>query len=66
MKRVIARLDIKGNRLVKGIHLEGWRFLPNHPNDYCFDYYRQRTECVHTSADYMPYMPNISHCIKSG
>lgn len=41
MKRVIARLDIKGNRLVKGIHLEGWRFLPNHPNDYCFDYYRQ-------------------------
>lgn len=41
MKRVIARLDIKGSRLVKGIHLEGWRFLPQHPNDYCFNYYLQ-------------------------
>lgn len=41
MKRVIARLDIKGNRLVKGIHLEGWRFLPEHPNEYCFKYYLQ-------------------------
>ncbi len=40
-KRLIARLDIKGNRLVKGIHLEGWRFLPNHPNEYCYDYYLQ-------------------------
>ncbi|MCC6818887.1 MAG: imidazole glycerol phosphate synthase subunit HisF [Bacteroidia bacterium] len=40
MKRVIARLDIKGNRLVKGIHLEGWRFLADHPNDYCFKYYQ--------------------------
>jgi cyclase len=39
MKRVIARLDIKGNRLVKGIHLEGWRFLSESPNDYCFGYY---------------------------
>lgn len=41
MKRVIARLDIKGQRLVKGIHLEGWRFLPDHPNNYCFKYYEQ-------------------------
>ncbi len=41
MKRVIARLDIKGNRLVKGIHLEGWRFLPEHPNEYCYKYYLQ-------------------------
>jgi cyclase len=41
MKRVIARLDIKGNRLVKGIHLEGWRFLPEHPNEYCYNYYLQ-------------------------
>ncbi len=40
-KRLIARLDIKGNRLVKGIHLEGWRFLPKHPNEYCYDYYLQ-------------------------
>ncbi len=41
MKRVIARLDIKGHRLVKGIHLEGWRFLPDHPNNYCYEYYLQ-------------------------
>lgn len=39
MKRLIARLDIKGNRLIKGIHLEGWRFLPGDPNDYCYKYY---------------------------
>jgi len=41
MKRLIARLDIKGNALVKGIHLEGWRALPNHPNEYCHQYYLQ-------------------------
>ncbi|MEN9345752.1 MAG: imidazole glycerol phosphate synthase subunit HisF [Bacteroidota bacterium] len=41
MKRLIARLDIKGNALVKGIHLEGWRALPNHPNEYCHKYYLQ-------------------------
>ncbi|MCC7532421.1 MAG: imidazole glycerol phosphate synthase subunit HisF [Bacteroidia bacterium] len=39
-KRVIARLDIKGNRLIKGIHLEGWRFLGD-PNEYCLKYYEQ-------------------------
>lgn len=37
-KRIIARLDVKGERLIKGIHLEGWRFLGN-PNDYCRKYY---------------------------
>ena len=41
MKRVIARLDVKGPRLVKGIHLEGWRFLPKTPNEYCYEYYLQ-------------------------
>jgi cyclase len=41
MKRVIARLDIKGNRLIKGIHLEGWRFLPGDPNEYCLKYYQE-------------------------
>ncbi|MBX2985083.1 MAG: imidazole glycerol phosphate synthase cyclase subunit [Bacteroidia bacterium] len=41
MKRVIARLDIKENRLVKGIHLEGWRFLPHSPNEYCYQYYTE-------------------------
>lgn len=41
MKRLIARLDIKGNRLIKGIHMEGWRFLEGHPNDFCSRYYEQ-------------------------
>ena len=40
MKRVIARLDIKLNRLIKGIHLEGWRFLGD-PNLFFLDYYKQ-------------------------
>lgn len=39
-KRIIARLDIKGNRLIKGIHLEGWRFLGD-PLEYCYNYYKQ-------------------------
>ncbi|MCU0421877.1 MAG: imidazole glycerol phosphate synthase cyclase subunit [Bacteroidia bacterium] len=39
-KRIIARLDVKGNRLIKGIHLEGWRFLGD-PNEYCLKYYEQ-------------------------
>lgn len=39
-KRIIARLDVKGNRLIKGIHLEGWRFLGD-PNEYCIKYYNQ-------------------------
>ncbi len=37
-KRIIARLDVKNDRLIKGIHLEGWRFLGN-PNEYCRKYY---------------------------
>lgn len=36
--RIIARLDIKGNRLIKGIHLEGWRFVGD-PNEYSRKYY---------------------------
>jgi len=39
-KRIIARLDIKGNRLIKGIHLEGWRFLGD-PNEFCLKYYNE-------------------------
>ena len=39
-KRVISRLDVKGNRLIKGIHLEGWRFLGD-PNEFCSKYYQQ-------------------------
>ena len=37
--RLIARLDIKGSNLIKGIHLEGLRVLGK-PNDFAVDYYR--------------------------
>ena len=36
--RLIARLDIKGPNLIKGIHLEGLRIIGN-PNDYAKKYY---------------------------
>ncbi|MFN7302379.1 MAG: imidazole glycerol phosphate synthase subunit HisF [Bacteroidota bacterium] len=39
LKRIIARLDIKQNRLIKGMHLEGWRFLPEEPQVYCSRFY---------------------------
>lgn len=38
--RLIARLDIKGTNLIKGIHLEGLRVV-GVPNDYAQDYYKQ-------------------------
>lgn len=39
-KRIIARLDIKGPNLVKGIHLEGLRVLGK-PEEFAEYYYRQ-------------------------
>ncbi len=38
--RIIARLDIKGSNLIKGIHLEGLRKIGN-PNEYALKYYNQ-------------------------
>jgi cyclase len=38
--RLIARLDIKGENLIKGIRLEGLRII-GAPNDYATRYYRQ-------------------------
>lgn len=38
--RLIARLDIKGPNLIKGIHLEGLRVI-GHPNEYARRYYEQ-------------------------
>lgn len=38
--RLIARLDIKGPNLIKGIHLEGLRVMGN-PNEYALRYYLQ-------------------------
>ena len=36
--RLIARLDIKGENLIKGVHLEGLRKIGN-PNEYATQYY---------------------------
>jgi len=38
--RLIARLDIKGQNLIKGIHLEGLRVVGS-PNEYAHKYYNQ-------------------------
>lgn len=38
--RLIARMDIKGENLIKGIHLEGLRVLGN-PQEYATSYYQQ-------------------------
>ncbi len=38
--RLIARLDIKGPNLIKGIHLEGLRVIGS-PNEYALNYYKQ-------------------------
>jgi cyclase len=38
--RLVARLDIKGVNLIKGIHLEGLRVIGK-PNEYAQRYYRQ-------------------------
>src|SRR6267378_3995692 len=38
--RIIARLDIKGQNLVKGIHLEGLRIVGD-PHAYALRYYEQ-------------------------
>ena len=39
-KRIIARLDIKKNKLIKGVHLEGLRPIGN-PIDYANQYYEE-------------------------
>jgi cyclase len=38
--RLIARMDIKGENLIKGIHLEGLRVIGN-PQEFATEYYRQ-------------------------
>jgi len=50
--RVIARLDIKGPNLVKGIHLEGLRVLGK-PEDFACHYYEQ-------GADELIYMDVVA------
>ena len=50
--RLIARLDIKGPNLIKGIHLEGLRVVGN-PQDHAYRYYQQ-------GADELIYMDVVA------
>jgi imidazole glycerol-phosphate synthase subunit HisF len=50
--RLIARLDIKGPNLIKGIHLEGLRIIGS-PNEYALRYYQQ-------GADELIYMDIVA------
>lgn len=64
--RLIARLDIKGPNLIKGVHLEGLRVIGS-PSEYAQQYYKQ-------GADEIIYMDcvaslygrnNLSHIVES-
>jgi imidazole glycerol-phosphate synthase subunit HisF len=50
--RIIARLDIKGPNLIKGIHLEGLRVIGS-PNEHALRYYKQ-------GADELIYMDCVA------
>lgn len=50
--RLIARLDIKGPNLIKGVHLEGLRVVGN-PNEFAMHYYA-------TGADELIYMDTVA------
>jgi cyclase len=50
--RLIARLDIKGPNLIKGVHLEGLRVVGS-PNEYALKYYEQ-------GADELIYMDSVA------
>jgi len=52
MLRLIARLDIKGHNLIKGIHLEGLRVMGS-PNEHALRYYLQ-------GADELLYMDCVA------
>ena len=53
--RLIARLDIKGPNLIKGVHLEGLRVIGD-PQEYARQYYEQ-------GADELIYMDVITYRI---
>lgn len=50
--RLVARLDIKGPNLIKGVHLEGLRVIGS-PNEYATRYYRE-------GADELIYMDCVA------
>ncbi|MEE2746387.1 MAG: imidazole glycerol phosphate synthase cyclase subunit [Pseudomonadota bacterium] len=50
--RLIARLDIKGPNLIKGVHLEGLRVIGN-PHEHAYSYYEQ-------GADELIFMDSVA------
>jgi len=50
--RLVARLDIKGPNLIKGVHLEGLRVVGS-PNEYAIKYYKQ-------GADELIYIDSVA------
>ncbi len=50
--RLIARLDVKGSNLIKGVHLEGLRVIGS-PNEYAIRYYQQ-------GADELIYIDSVA------
>lgn len=50
--RIIARLDVKGSNLIKGIHLEGLRIIGD-PHQFALDYYQN-------GADELLYIDSVA------
>jgi len=64
--RLIARLDVKGSNLIKGIHLEGLRVI-GQPNDFAKRYYEQGAdELIYIDIVASLYGRNsLSHIVES-
>ena len=65
--RLIARLDVKGPNLIKGVHLEGLRVMGD-PNEFAIKYYKDTFQWqngfeswskVPTTEDYHMLAPNL-------
>lgn len=63
--RLIARLDVKGKNLIKGVHLEGLRVIGN-PQEYALKYYKQGAdEIIYMDAVASLYgRNNLSHIVE--
>ena len=63
--RLIARLDIKGPNLIKGVHLEGLRVIGS-PNEHAVRYYNQGAdELIYMDGRKLYGRNNLSDIVKS-
>lgn len=64
--RLIARLDVKGDNLIKGIHLEGLRVIGS-PNEHAIQYYQEGAdELIYMDCVASLYGRNsLQHIVKS-